>query len=133
MKDYSHLFSKTGNSDINNFEPFKRFGTFFDLLIDLLNENIIINDVKQEQKEMIDKIEDFILLKEKSIMKKKTRSIIKKATTKTQRKEILRAQKSVKNTLNLLDKREVIIYEILNRYIYPGDVERDINHHLKLV
>ena len=83
---------------------------------------------------MIDKIEDFILLKEKSIMKKKTRSIIKKATTKTQRKEILRAQKSVlKNALNLLDKREVVIYEILNRYIYPGDVERDINHHLKLV
>ena len=76
---------------------------------------------------MIDKIEDFILLKEKSIMKKKTRSIIKKATTKTQRKEILRAQKSVlKNALNLLDKREVVIYRILNTM---DDIYSSINHY----
>lgn len=80
------MFSKTGNSDITNFEPFKRFGTFFDLLIDLLNENVIINDAKQEQKEMIDKIEDFILLKEKSILKKKNTKYYKESNYKNTKK-----------------------------------------------
>ena len=35
---YNNLFFKTGNSSIKNFDFSKRFGTLYDLLIDLLNK-----------------------------------------------------------------------------------------------
>ena len=59
------------------------------LLINVINEKIGINETKQEQKDMTDKIgelKDFILLKEENITKKNTRSTTEKAKTKTQRK-----------------------------------------------
>lgn len=68
--NYNDLFFKTANSSDNNFDFEKRFGILFDLLIDLLNEKIIINKAKQEQEQMIGKINklnDFILLEEESI------------------------------------------------------------------
>ena len=81
MINYSNLFYKTGDPGIKNFDFLKRFGTLFDLLIDFLNVKTNINKAKQEQKEMINKIDELknlILLKAKSITKKKAESIIKK-------------------------------------------------------
>ena len=71
---YKNLFFKAGNLGIKTFDFLKTFGTLFDSLIDLINGKIVINEAKQEQGEMIDKIdmiEGFILLEERSIKKKK--------------------------------------------------------------
>ena len=54
----------------------------------------------------IEKLQNFVLLEEKSITNESTQSVIKKAKTKVQRKEILAKQRSVmKNALKLYDKR----------------------------
>ena len=71
---YKNLFFKAGNLGIKTFDFLKTFGTLFDSLIDLIYGKIVINEAKQEQGEMIDKIdmiEGFILLEERSIKKKK--------------------------------------------------------------
>ena len=78
--NYKNLFFKTGDPIIKNFDFFKRFGTLYDLLIDLLNEKINTLEQKKERKEMkekINKLGNFVLLEE-SIIKKKTKSGIKK-------------------------------------------------------
>ena len=95
------------------------------LLINVINEKIGINETKQEQKDMTDKI-DFILLKE-DITKKKTRSTIEKAKTKTQRKEILTVQNSfIKNELKLYDKIDTIINAFVNKDILFGYLEAEV-------
>ena len=69
MINYSNLFIKAGNPNINNFDFLKQFGT----LIDLLNEKINILRAAKEQNEMINKIEElrnFALLEEKSVKEK---------------------------------------------------------------
>ena len=69
MINYSNLFIKAGNPNINNFDFPKQFGT----LIDLLNEKINILREAKEQNEMINKIEElrnFALLEEKSVKEK---------------------------------------------------------------
>ena len=48
----NNLFSKTVNSTIDNYDFLKRFGTLYDLLIDLLDEKISISKVAKEQNEM---------------------------------------------------------------------------------
>ena len=88
MINYKNLFFKTGNPSIKNFGFLKDMVHCLTYLIDLLNEKISINEAKQEQEEMIDKINElknFILLEKESIKKKKkTESIIKKEKNKTQ-------------------------------------------------
>ena len=96
------------------------------LLINVINEKIGINETKQEQKDMTDKV-DFILLKEENIAKKNTRSTIEKAKTKTQRKEILTVQNSfIKNELKLYDKRDTVINAFVNKYILFGYLEAEV-------
>ena len=89
----------------------KRFGTLYDLLIDLLSEKISPTKTLIEQNEMIKKIEklrDFVLLKKEKINKEKNKTTMKKAKTMTQ-KNIL-SQKSVTiNALRMYDKRGAII------------------------
>ena len=73
MINYSNLFIKAGNPNINNFDFLKQFGTLYDLLIDLLNEKINILRAAKEQNEMINKIEElrnFALSEEKSVKEK---------------------------------------------------------------
>ena len=100
------------------------------LLINVINEKIGINETKQEQKDMTDKVgelKDFILLKEENIAKKNTRSTIEKAKTKTQRKEILTVQNSfIKNELKLYDKRDIVINAFVNKYILFGYLEAEV-------
>ena len=91
MITYNNLFLKTGNPIFKNFDFLERFGTLYDLLIDLLNEKISTLVAAKEQNEMKNKIEelkDSILLEEKGIINKNTQ-IIKKAETKKQTKKIL--------------------------------------------
>ena len=71
----------------------------------------------------------------------KTKGSIKKAKTRTQRKEIFTAEKSVlKYALKLYDVRSSMINAFTNNNIYSGDVQRDayywdlhINQNLKKV
>ena len=53
MINYKNLFFKTGNPVISDFNFLKRFGTFYELLIDLFNEKISIKEATEEQIEMI--------------------------------------------------------------------------------
>ena len=46
--DYHNLFFETGNR-AKNIDFLKRFGTLYDLLIDLLNQQINIKEAKKEQ------------------------------------------------------------------------------------
>ena len=97
MNNCNNLFFKAGNLNLTNFDFLKRFGTLYDLLIDLRNEKISTLTVAKEQIEMINKIEeikDFILLQGKGIINKNTQSI-KKAETKTKTKKTkMKRQKS---------------------------------------
>ena len=52
------MIFKTGNPVIKHFEFSKIFGTVYNLLIDLLNEEISTFNSTKEQKEMIEKIDD---------------------------------------------------------------------------
>ena len=127
--NYKNLFFKTGDPIIKNFDFFKRFGTLYDLLIDLLNEKINTLEQKKERKEMkekINKLGNFVLLEE-SIMKKKTKSGIKKTQNKTRRNQILAPQKSViEIAIKLYDKITIIINAFVNNSIYFRDVEKDV-------
>ena len=105
----------------------KRFGTLYDLLIDLLSEKISPTKALIEQNEMIKKIEklrDFVLLKKEKINKEKNKTAIKKAKTMTQ-KNIL-SQKSVTiNALRMYDKRGAIIDAFIKKNLH-GDLEKDV-------
>ena len=75
MINYNNLFFKTGNFTIKNYDFLKTFGTLYDLLIDLLNEEISTLTAAKEKHEMVNKIEelkDSILLEEKGIVNKNT-------------------------------------------------------------
>ena len=48
--DYNNLFFKTGDRIIKSFNFLQRFGTLYDLLISLLNEEISIKEAKQGAK-----------------------------------------------------------------------------------
>ena len=70
--NYKKLFFKSGSPAIDNYDFLKRFGTLYDLLIDLLNENISLNKATEEQLEIIKKIEElknFVLSEEENINK----------------------------------------------------------------
>ena len=74
MTNFNNLFSKTGDSIINNFDFLKRFGTLYDLLLILLNEKISTLEAPKEQEEMIneiDELKDLVLLEKQNITKKK--------------------------------------------------------------
>ena len=53
MINCNNLFFKTGNPIIKNFDFLKRFGTLYNLLFDLLNEEISTIKAAKEQNEMI--------------------------------------------------------------------------------
>ena len=53
--DYKNLLFKSDSLAINNYDSFKRFGTLYDFLIDLLNERINLNKTAIKQNEMIKK------------------------------------------------------------------------------
>ena len=66
--NYKNLFFKSGDPATDNYDLFKRFGTFYDFLTDLLDEKISLKKAAIEQNEMIEKIvelKNFALLKEK--------------------------------------------------------------------
>ena len=87
MTNFNNLFSKTGDSIINNFDFLKRFGTLYDLLLILLNEKISTLEAPKEQEEMIneiDELKDLVLLEKQNITKKKR---IKKKKKKKQKKK----------------------------------------------
>ena len=71
----NNLFSKTVNSTIDNYDFLKRFGTLYDLLIDLLDEKISISKVAKEQNEMKKKMSEEGLLnqKKKVLMRRKVK------------------------------------------------------------
>ena len=85
----------------------------YDLLVDLLSEDINTKKAVAEQDELIDEIEklrSIISLKEESIKKEKTTGAIKKT------------QKSiVKNALRRYDKRTDMINALLNKDILTGN------------
>ena len=49
MINYNNLSFKTGNPIIKNYDFLKMFGTFYDLLLDLLNEGISTIEAAKEQ------------------------------------------------------------------------------------
>ena len=55
MTNYNSLSFKTGNPVINNFDFLKRFGTLYDLLLDLLKEEIDTDKALREKNETIKK------------------------------------------------------------------------------
>ena len=70
MINYNSLFFKTGNPVINNFDFLERFGTLYDILLDLRKEKVDTDEALREQIEMITKIEELgnlVLLDEKGI------------------------------------------------------------------
>ena len=99
------------------------------LLINLLTEKISIFKAEKEQNEMLIKLnglKEFILLKEKGI-EEKTKGAIKKTKNKTQRNQILAAQKRViRDATKLYNKRNDIFNTFMNKNILPGDVEKDV-------
>ena len=85
MINYNNLIFKTGNLIIKNFDFLKRFGTLYDLLIDLLSEKISTLEAAKERGEMkenINELGNFVLLEKKSIKKNKTEVNIKKVENK---------------------------------------------------
>ena len=115
----NNLLFKTGNPSINSYDFLKRFGTFYDLLIDLLNEKINIFQEVKEQKEKISKIDelkDFVLLEEQSITK----------DTKKKKTEYYGTKKCLKNAIKLYDNRNEFINAFVNKHISSGNVEGDI-------
>ena len=120
MINYNHLFFKTRDPSIKNVDIFKRFGTFYALLIDLLNGRLSTLKAAKERNEMIKK------QKSKKIpFYQKKKSITKKNTQEKQRKEVFAEQKGIlKNALRLFDKINDIINAFLNEDIVSGYVER---------
>ena len=91
----------------------------YDLLFDLINRKISISEEKQEQEDMIIKIEElknFIFLEEESITERKT-----------ERKQILVIQKRViKNAIKQYDKITYIINAFVNKIILFWNLEENI-------
>ena len=81
------MLFKTDDRIAKNFDFLKRFGTFCDLLIDLLNEQISSREARKEQDVMIKKINDLssFALSE-YFAEEKGKGDIKNAKTKTQKK-----------------------------------------------
>ena len=83
----------------------------YDLLFDLINRKISISEERQEQEDMIIKIEElkhFIFLEEESITERKT-----------ERKQFLVIQKRViKNAIKQYDKITDIINAFVNKIIF---------------
>ena len=129
MINCKNLLFKSGNSTINNHDFYKRFGTLYDLLYDLISETKTIKTAVIEQNEMITKINEvrkFVLLEEESINKKR-RGAIKKSKTKTQKRKTISSKKSViKHAIKLYDKRDIIINAFINKNIQLGDLEEDV-------
>ena len=76
--NYNNLLFRTGNPNIGNCNFLKRFGTFYDLLINLFNEEISSKKAAIEQDVLLDKIdvlENFISL-EQEILKKKLLKVL---------------------------------------------------------
>ena len=125
--NYKNIFFNSGSSAIDNYDFFKRFGSLYDLLIDLLNEKIRLKKTVIEQIEMTEKIEELrnlALLDKKNISEENNIDAIKK--TKTQRRKTISIQKSViNNALRLFDKRGIIIDAFENKSILSGDLEED--------
>ena len=119
------MIFRTGNPIIYKYRFLKRFGTFYELLIDLTGEEISTIKAVEEQNALIDKIDElknFILLEEESIKK----GAIKK--TKTQKRRGIKIQKSaIKNPVNLCDKRDTIIDAFTAKIILPGNLEKDVH------
>ena len=103
----------------------EKFGTLYDLFLNLLTKAINTRKAKKEQNEMLKMIEtlkNFILSQEKTI-KKTTKGAKQKVKIKTEIKEDIKAHKSVlKNALQLNDKRTIMINAFVNKYIYPKNV-----------
>ena len=97
--NYYNLFFKSGLISVENLDFFKRFGTLYDLLIDLLNEKMSINEVIFDQNRMGNKINN--LLKILTIENEKT--IFKEKHAFTVEKRVLT------NSKKLYDKRNIII------------------------
>ena len=98
MINYNSLFFKTGNPVINNFDFLERFGTLYDILLDLRKEKVDTDEALREQNEMISKIEELgnlVLLDEKGIKEEENKGAKNEEKTKTQRKEIIASQRSV--------------------------------------
>ena len=98
MINYNSLFFKTGNPVINNFDFLERFGTLYDILLDLRKEKVDTDEALREQNEMITKIEELgnlVLLDEKGIKEEENKGAKNEEKTKTQRKEIIASQRSV--------------------------------------
>ena len=129
--NYKNLFFKSGNPIVNNYGFFKRFGTLYDFLIDLLSKKISLEKAAIEQNEMLNKIfelRDFVLLEKENINKEKSKGAIRKEKTKTQRKKTILVQKSVIfNAIRLFDKRGNIIDAFVNKEILSGDLEKDVH------
>ena len=91
----------------------------YDLLFDLINRKINISEEKQEQEDMIIKIEElknFIFLEEESITERKT-----------ERKQILVIQKRViKNAIKQYDKITDIINAFVKKIIFFWNLEENI-------
>ena len=130
MINYNNLIFKTGNLIIKNFDFLKRFGTLYDLLTDLLSEEISTLEAAKEREEMkenINELGNFVLLEKKSIKKNKTEVNIKKGKNMKWRNQILGSQKNVlKNAVKLYDKRDFISNAFVNNHVYHGDVEKDV-------
>ena len=97
--NYYNLFFKSGLISVENLDFFKRFGTLYDLLIDLLNEKMSINEAIFDQNRMGNKINN--LLKILTIENEKT--IFKEKHAFTVEKRVLT------NSKKLYDKRNIII------------------------
>ena len=120
------IFIETGNLSINNYDFYKKLGTFYDLFYDLISEKISFKKTVIEKNEMIKKLEE---LKDFILSEEKTKGAIKKAKIKTQRKKILATQKSfLSNALRLYDKITVMINAFIDKKIYLGDLEKDVQY-----
>ena len=66
-------------------------------------------------------------MKEESIKNENRKGAIEKAKTKTKRREIMSLQKSVINNAVIMhDKRGIFIDVFINKFILPGDLEKDV-------
>ena len=84
-------YKNSDNPAINNYYFFKRFGTLYDLLIDLLSDKISLRKVKIDQNEIITKIQklrNFVLLEEEKIDK----GVIKKGKAKIKERKTISVQ-----------------------------------------
>ena len=129
--NYKSLFFKSGNPTIDNYDFFKRFGTLYDLLINLLTKKISLKRAELEQSEMMDKIIElgkFVSLEEENTDKERSKGAIKKVKTITQRRKTISIQKSVlNNAVRLFNIRGNIINAFINKDILTGNLEEDVS------